>query len=113
MAAARGRRRLDRREAEQLLAPAVGFDVALPEAAVVTNGPEVCPACGSTEVAWAVLAAEERLRGCGRGDIHPVAWHETEWLADSFVCRACDAGWIEPDGPQPIRWVRPYWVIHQ
>lgn len=30
-------------------------------------------------------------------------------MADTFICRHCHAGWIEPEGPQPITWVRPYW----
>jgi hypothetical protein len=46
-----------------------------------------------------------------RTQIHPVAWHKTEWMADSFICRDCWAGWIEPDDPEPITWVRPYWQI--
>ena len=36
----------------------------------------------------------------------PVVWHATEQMADSYVCRAGDAGWIEPDEPGPISWVR-------
>ena len=44
-----------------------------------------------------------------RDRIHPLVWHPTEWMADSFVCGACDAGWIEPDDAEPITWVRPYW----
>jgi hypothetical protein len=31
-------------------------------------------------------------------------------MADSFICRSCDAGWIEPDEAKPITWVRPYWT---
>jgi hypothetical protein len=49
----------------------------------------------------------EQLRG--KDEIHPLVWHETEWLADSFMCRDCHAGWIEPDEPETITWVRPYW----
>ena len=32
-----------------------------------------------------------------RDQVHPVLWHETEQLADSFVGTNCDAGWYEPD----------------
>ena len=46
-----------------------------------------------------------------RDEIHELVWHETEWMADSFVCRECWAGWIEPDDPLPITWVRPYWRL--
>jgi hypothetical protein len=46
-----------------------------------------------------------------RHEIHPLVWHETAWLADSFICQDCNAGWIEPDEPKPITWVRPYWRV--
>lgn len=38
---------------------------------------------------------------------------ETEWMADTFICRDCQAGWIEPDDPAAITWVRPYWIVDQ
>jgi hypothetical protein len=31
-------------------------------------------------------------------------------MADTFICRDCQAGWIEPDQPEQITWVRPYWI---
>lgn len=46
-----------------------------------------------------------------RDRIHPLVWHPTEWMADSFVCGSCDAGWIEPDDAEPITWIRPYWRV--
>ena len=94
-------------DAETQLSEAVGRPVALPENAVVSSGPTTCPVCGSEKVEW----------GCSdyvtqsKEEIHPVVWHETEWMADSFVCRTCNAGWIEPDDPETITWVRPYWRI--
>jgi hypothetical protein len=32
-------------------------------------------------------------------------------MADSYICRACDAGWVEPDDPKPITWARPHWRV--
>lgn len=78
----------------------------LPERAVMSRGPATCPACGGTEVMWACDQQQTRERE----EIHPLVWHETEWMADSFICRDCHAGWIEPDDREPITWVRPYWV---
>jgi hypothetical protein len=46
-----------------------------------------------------------------REEIHPLVWDPTEWMADSFVCRDCHAGWIEPDGLDAVTWVRPYWRV--
>jgi hypothetical protein len=99
----RGRPRIDRDQAERQLSELAGTDIRLPERAVVSGGPTTCPACGSNQVTWAVVAAEGTK-------VHPLIWHATERLADSFVCGACDAGWIEPDDPQPITWVRPWWL---
>lgn len=93
--------------AEGILSSISGEPINLPPGVVVHGGPETCPACGSARVTW----------GCGpdqkldRQQIHPLVWHDTEWMADSFICRACDAGWIEPDGPETITWVRPYWRV--
>lgn len=102
----RGRRRMSRAEAEEQLSIATGQTVELPENAVVERGPDTCPACGASEVVWGCSDFNQRTRE----QIHPFVWHETSWMADSFLCRACDAGWIEPDGPEPITWVRPWWV---
>lgn len=44
-------------------------------------------------------------------EIHPLVWHESESMADSFICNTCSAGWIEPDDPEAITWVRPYWRV--
>lgn len=84
-----------------------GHPISLPSGVVVHGGPTTCPACGSSKVLWG-CDEEITLR---RAQIHPLVWHETEWMADSFVCRDCNAGWIEPDEPEPITWVRPYWTI--
>lgn len=98
-----GRRKLSSGDAERLLAVRFGKPVTLPQGAVVTSGPNTCPACGSAAVEWATTAVQ-----LDRDRVHPVVWHETEQLADSFVCTSCDAGWYEPE---PFRWVRPYWII--
>lgn len=102
----RGRPRKSREDAEQQLSEAVGRPIELPDNAVVTGGPQTCPACGSNKVKWGCSDFNER----SREEIHPVVWHETAWMADSFLCMACDAGWIEPDEPVPITWVRPWWL---
>jgi hypothetical protein len=88
-----------------MLSDLTGKEVQLGHNVVATSGPSTCPACGSSNVMWG--CDPEQLRG--RGEIHPLVWHETEWLADSFMCRDCHAGWIEPDEPETITWVRPYW----
>ncbi|HEY3834579.1 MAG TPA: hypothetical protein VGO03_19965 [Acidimicrobiia bacterium] len=101
----RGRPFVPRDQAEASLSKLAGREVKLPEQAVVSKGPTSCPACGSSAVAWAVT-----FEGLDRENADPLIWHETEWLADSFVCPDCNAGWIEPDDPEPINWVRPYRV---
>jgi hypothetical protein len=103
----RGRPTVPRQDAETQLSQAVGRPIHLPEKAVVSGGPTTCPACGSDEVEWGCSDYVKRTKD----EIHPQVWHETEWMADSFVCRACDAGWIEPDDPEAITWVRPYWRV--
>jgi hypothetical protein len=103
----RGRPEVARHDAQRQLFDATGQAVQLPENAVVHSGPKTCPACGSSEVEWGCSDYQQRAKE----EIHPLVWHETQWMADSFVCRACDAGWIEPDDPRPITWVRPYWRV--
>jgi hypothetical protein len=77
----------------------------LPEGLVMTGSPTTCPACGSTAILW----------GCddgqpfGQEHIHPLIWNDEQWLADTFMCLECSAGWIEPDEPAVVQWVRPYW----
>ena len=102
-----GRRRFDRSVAEGQLSEALGKAFRLPDRSVVSVGPEACPACGSSNVMWGCDQRQTRTRE----EIHPVVWHETEWMADSFVCLDCDAGWIEPDDPGVLTWARPYWRI--
>jgi hypothetical protein len=89
------------------LSAIAGEPINLPTNAVVHTGPSSCPACGSSEVMWGCAPEQQRPPN----EIHPIVWHETEWMADSFICRTCSAGWIEPDGAAPITWVRPYWRI--
>ncbi len=79
----------------------------LPYNAVASGSPSACPACNSAEIEWGCSDYQQR----SKEEIHPLVWHETQWMADSFVCRTCHAGWIEPDDPEPITWVRPYWRV--
>lgn len=103
----RGRPRVPRAAAEGALSKIAGKPIELSGEIVVSRSPSTCPACGSTQVMWG--CDPEQLRE--REEIHPLVWHETEWMADSFICRECWAGWIEPDEPEPITWVRPYWRV--
>jgi hypothetical protein len=96
---------ISRALAESQLSTLAGEDIELPQTADVHSGPSTCPACGSNDVMWGCAPEQTRTRE----EVHPVAWHETEWMADTFICRACWAGWIEPDEAEPIAWVRPYW----
>ena len=102
----RGRPVVPLEEAEASLCDIAGKPVHLPARALVTSGPTPCPACGSKRVQWGCDPARTRTQS----EIHPLVWDPTQWMADSFVCLDCDAGWIEPDHPRPITWVRPYWV---
>jgi membrane-associated protein len=70
-------------------------------------GPETCPACGSPRVMWGGDPEMTRTQD----EIHPLVSDEHALMAGSFVCRDCDAGWIEPDDPAEITWVRPYWRL--
>lgn len=101
----RGRPIVPRKEAEALLGNLAHRRVRLTERVVVTSSPTACPACGSPRVMWGCDPEQTRDRDV----IHPLVWHETERMADSFICRDCEAGWIEPDNPVEITWVRPYW----
>lgn len=103
----RGRPKLDRADTERTLSEIAGKEITLPAGAVVTRGPAICPACGSTNLMWGCDSQQNKTRE----EIHPLVWHDTEWMADSFICRDCQAGWIEPDEPDVITWVRPYWRI--
>jgi hypothetical protein len=103
----RGRPKLDRADTERTLSKIAGKEIKLPAGAVVTGGPALCPACGSRSLMWGCDSEQKRTRE----EIHPLVWDDTEWMADSFICRDCQAGWIEPDDPAVITWVRPYWRI--
>jgi len=102
-----GRPVLPRAEVERRLGDAAGHPVQLPQRAAVSGPPAMCPACGSGRLMWGCDPDQTR----DRDEIHPLVWHETEWMADSFICRDCDAGWIQPDDAGPVTWVRPYWVV--
>ena len=106
-APARGRPAVSRADAERALSGVAGKEIKLPANAVATGGPGSCPACGSVNVMWGCDQGQTRPRE----EIHPLVWHETQWMADSFICRDCHAGWIEPDEPEVITWVRPYWRV--
>jgi hypothetical protein len=102
----RGRPVLERGAVERDLSEIAGNEIRLPEGAVTHGGPATCPACGSRNLTWAVVGTDK-----GQEELHPVVWDETEWLADTFLCEECSAGWIEPDDAAPITWVRPYWLV--
>jgi hypothetical protein len=103
----RGLPQLSREDAEHELSAAADTAVHVPENAVVSSGPATCPACSSQRVTWGYDADQTR----SREEIHPLVWHDTQRMADSFICRDCNAGWIEPDEPETITWVRPYWRV--
>ncbi len=94
-------------EAEAKLSDVAGKPITLPDGATVTGPPETCPACGSRNLIWGCDEAQTR----SKDEIHPVVWDGEAWMADSYICRDCDAGWIEPDEAESITWVRPYWVV--
>ena len=106
-APSRGLPKIEHDVAEQQLSDLVGRPFQLSENAVVSTHPTTCPACGAATVEW----------GCSdyvtqtKEEIHPLVWDESEWMADSFVCRTCHAGWFEDDDSEPITWVRPYWRV--
>src|SRR5664280_2735855 len=98
----RGRPKLGRQDTERRLSSLAKTQIKLPANAAVTGGPSTCPACASTNVIWG--CAEEQTRT--REEVHPLVWDDEQWMADSFICRDCQAGWIEPDEPETITWVR-------
>ena len=95
-------------EAERILSGLAGSEMSLPAGAVTITAPETYPACGGSSVMWGCDNAQTR----DRHEIHSLVWHDTEWMADTFICRDCHAGWLEPDGAEPTTWVRPYWIAH-
>jgi hypothetical protein len=109
----------------------------LPQGLVVQDrGHLTCPACGSANTRWAVdvegaralgpveswfregmatvfrsFGPMQRLRTAlarRRSHLHPDLFSDAAWAADTFLCGACQAGWIEPDRPRPIPWLRPW-----
>ena len=90
-----------------MLSSLAGRAISLPNRSVVSGSPETCPACDGTSLMWGCDQEQTRTRA----EIHPLVWHETVWMADSFICRDCNAGWVEPDEAQPVTWVRPYWLV--
>ena len=107
MAPARGRPVVANEQAEEELSAIKGERVVLPKNAVVHGSPTTCPACGSSRVMWGC----DPDQTVDREAIHPLVWHPTQWMADSFISQACNAGWIEPDEAEAITWVRPYWLV--
>lgn len=108
VATARGRPVVPHHEVEQMLSDLSGDRVVLGDNVIAHSSPLSCPACGSSAVIW---GCDDRIHQT-KEQIHPLVWHATEWMADSFVCGSCWAGWIEPDEPEPITWVRPYWPVN-
>jgi hypothetical protein len=102
----RGRQTIPAHDANRIVSNIAGEELHLPARAVMTQGPSTCPACGGSSVMWGCDRDQKRERD----EIHPLVWHERAWMADSYICRECHAGWIEPDDPEPITWVRPYWI---
>ena len=107
-AARPGRIQLDRAEVEQTLSRIARTPIRLPVGVIATTPPAICPACGSTNVIW---GCDPDLPARPQPEIHPLVWDAAGWMADSFVCLDCDAGWIEPDEAAETTWVRPYWKI--
>jgi hypothetical protein len=102
----RARPVVGRETAEAQLSQVAEHPINLPERVVVTSAPQTCPACGAQTVVWGCDPSVDRPLT----EIHPAVWSEHELMADSFICTTCDAGWIEPDQPAAITWVRPYWT---
>lgn len=107
IAPARGLPEGDREETERSLSESLGTEIKLGPHLAVSRSPESCPACGSTDVIWGCDDEQRR----SREEIHPLVWHETALMADSYICRDCDAGWTEGWKPETITWVRPYWRV--
>jgi hypothetical protein len=80
----------------------LGREVVIPEGATVLRGPKTCPACGALAIAWA-----STVPGLTVDQADPLL-DDGQGLAEVFICKTCDAGWIEPEEPTPITWVRPY-----
>jgi hypothetical protein len=97
--------RVPAEEADRQLSDLAGKAISLGESLAMSSGPESCPACGSTNVEDAL---RYQIDGLEREDVHPIVWGEGCALADTYVCRDCDAGWIEGFKPHPITWVRPW-----
>lgn len=123
-------------EMDARLSELVGKQIRMPESLVAEDRSHLaCPACGSTDSEWAVgiepgrpissLKARMRnrlmktrrnrlvwkwlTRRTRRTSIlQPELIDDVDWAAETFLCRNCDAGWVESVGPEPIRWVRPW-----
>ena len=106
-ASARGREVVQHGEAVDLLSGTAGARVQLPDQALVLRGPSSCPACGAASIAWAYDTSRQTR---SEDDFHPLLVDEIDRLAETFCCRDCSAGWIEPNDVEPITWVRPYWL---
>jgi hypothetical protein len=107
-ASPRGRPRIPNSEGEADLSRIARTEISLGDGVIVSGSPSTCPACGAHTVIWAYGGPTDNVP---RERIHPVVWHDTENLANSYICESCSAGWIEPDDPEPITWVRPWWIV--
>lgn len=91
-------------EAERLLSDIAGKPISLGNLEV-TEAPESCPACGSSQV---FDMRDTDGDPFDREEVHPLVWGEGYATCDSYFCVSCDAGWIEGWKPHPITWVRPW-----
>lgn len=96
-------------EASEVLSAAVGHHIEMPPGVTVSTSPEHCAACGAGDP----LHGDDDRQLLEVAQLHPLAANETDGAADSFFCQTCFAGWIEPDEPEPIAWVRPYWRLEE
>jgi hypothetical protein len=105
----RGRPKIPLKIADEVLSRHAKQDIRLGDNVSVHGNPEACPACGSGHLMWGCDPEQPKEQL----EIHPLVWDDTELMADTFICRDCHAGWIEPDDPEVITWVRPYWIVEE
>ena len=93
----------DKPGAEQVVSDLLKQEVSLGPDVRVSWGPTLCPRCGSEDIVW-FFGIQPQVP---LAEVH-TALQDRVTLADTYVCRTCHAGWIEPDQPEPITWVRPF-----
>lgn len=103
----RGRPTMSLDEANETLSGAAGRRIKLPQRAVVSTGPETCAACGAAGPMW----GDDPRQKLEPPQLHQLTCDSAFGASDSFFCQTCFAGWIEPDDPEPITWVRPHWKL--